>query len=64
MYLTKEQQLVVEGRLTQGYCVLGKTFSTTNGLLAFVCVKGKHTVVINTLGYDEHSFGRTWKIFD
>ena len=64
MYLTKEQKVVVENREAQGYCVIGKTESLSNGLVAYVCTKGKHTLVINTLGYDEHMLGMIWKILD
>lgn len=63
-YLTKEQEAVVEYRLNQGYELFGKTSSTLNGLDAYVINKGKHLMVINSLGYDEHYQGKTWRIYE
>ncbi len=61
-FLTNEQKVVVEYRISKGYELLGKTKSTLNGLDAFVVNKGRHLMVINSLGYDEHCQGMTWKI--
>ena len=60
--MSKIQEIVVQKRLQDGYTLFGETCSLLNGLSAFVLVKGKHTLVINSLGYDEHTHGITWKI--
>lgn len=61
-FLTKEQEVVVNARMEQGYELFGITVSNTNGLDSFVISKGKHLMVINSLGYDEHCQGKTWKL--
>lgn len=63
-YLTNEQKLVVEHRLSKGYKLFGKTKSLLNGLDAFIVNKGNHLMVINSLGYDEHFQGKTWRIYE
>ncbi len=63
-FMTKEQKSVIWYRIRSGYELLGKTVSLTNGLDAFVVVKGKHLMVINSLGYDEHYLGKTWRIYE
>lgn len=63
-YLTEEQKAVVENRLSQGYDLFGKTKSLLNSLDAYVVNKGKHLMVINSLGYDEHTQGKTWRIYE
>lgn len=63
-YETKEQSCVVEARVKQGYEFFGKTKSTLNGLDAYILKKGKHLIVINSLGYDEHYQGKTWRIYE
>ena len=62
IYITEVQKVVVEKRIKDGYELLGKTVSTTNGLASFVLNKGRHLVVINSLGYDEHFHGKTWNV--
>jgi len=62
IYITEVQKLVVEKRIKDGYELLGKTVSTINSLTSFVLNKGKHLVVINSLGYDEHFHGKTWNV--
>ena len=64
MYITNEQKAVVEYRLNNGYELFGKTTSMLNGLDAYVVNKGKHLMVINSLGYDEHYQGKTWRIYE
>lgn len=59
---TKEQEAVVNCKLNQGYSILGTTVSLTNGLSSVALVKGKHMLVVNSLGYDEHFQGKTWNI--
>lgn len=61
-YITEAQKVVVEQRISNGYELFGTTTSLTNGLASFVLNKGKHLIVINSLGYDEHIQGKTWKI--
>lgn len=61
-FSTKEQEVVVQARLAQGYSLLGVTTSLFNAGKAFVVSKGKHCLVINSLGYDEHVKGVTWTI--
>lgn len=63
-YLTNEQKVVVECRLNQGYELFGRTRSLLNGLDACVVSKGNHLMVINSLGYDEHTQGKTWRIYE
>ncbi len=55
MFATKTQEVVINARMGDGYKCLGVVSSLVNGLDAFVLVKGKHTLVINSLGYDEHN---------
>ena len=52
--LTEEQKAVVDYRLMSGYELLGTKPSLLNGLDAYCLVKGRHTMLINTLGYDEY----------
>ena len=56
MFKTTEQKVVVECRIKSGY----ECFELDNG--DWMCVKGKHTMVINSLGYDKHVAGITYKI--
>jgi hypothetical protein len=56
------QQVVVSQRIKDGYTVLGESRSYNNGLTVVLLNKGSHTVAINTLGYDEHFKGKTWKL--
>lgn len=63
-YQSVEQQIVVDCKVKHGYTILGATKSSFNGLLAFVLTKGIHTIVINSLGYDEHYKGKTWRIYE
>jgi len=60
MFVTKEQQDVVEKRIEMGYECWGVTNAQLNGLDAFLMVKGSHTMCINSLGYCEHYNGRTY----
>ena len=53
-FLTEEQKVVVESRIANEYEVVEECVSLVNGLVAYKLVKGRHCVVINTLGYDEH----------
>jgi hypothetical protein len=45
-YLTNEQQVVVEARIKMGY----SSNEQSNGNI--LLYKGKHTMIINCLGYD------------
>jgi len=60
--MTEIQKVVIDARLIIGYSILGETLSILNGLPAYLIVKGKHTLVINSLGYDEHLPGMSWKL--
>lgn len=62
-YYNDMQKIVVEAKIKDGYELFGETRSDLNGLQAFMVVKGKHTMVINSLGYDEHYPGRNWRIY-
>ena len=55
--MTDIQSVVTQARIKDGYELLGYTESILNGLVAAVLVKGRSTLVINTLGYDEHTNG-------
>jgi hypothetical protein len=55
--MTDEQLVVIETRLKFGYVNVGRTRSVINGLMAIVVQKGRHVMVINSLGYDEYSGG-------
>ena len=59
-----EQSCVVKSKINSGYEVFGFTKSTLNGLDCVVLNKGNHLVVINSLGYDEHYKGKTWRIYE
>ena len=50
MFKTNEQKVVVENRVKQGYTA----YKTEQG--DFLLVKGKHTMCINCIGYDTHTF--------
>lgn len=63
-YYNDVQKIVVESRIRGGYSLVGNTRSIVNGLQAFMVVKGKHTMVINSLGHDEHVNGMTWRLYD
>lgn len=63
-YITEEQKSSVEYRVSQGYELFGRTKSLINDLDAYVVNKGKHLMVINSLGYDEHTQGKTWRIYE
>lgn len=58
----KEQEVVIQSRIKQGYEVLGTTRSLLNRLPATVLTKKSHTMVINSLGYDEHVKGVSWEL--
>lgn len=60
---TELQQRVIQSKVNNKYEILGVTTSLLNGLPAAVLVKARHTVVINSLGYDEHVNGMSWKLF-
>lgn len=57
-----EQETVIQSLLKQGYELLGNTRSLLNGLPAAVLAKQSHTMVINSLGYDEYVKGMSWKL--
>lgn len=52
--MTKEQRVVVEHRIKDGYELLGTKPSLLNGLDSYCLVKGKHVILVNSLGYDEY----------
>ena len=60
--VTKEQQSVVKCKLQQGYVKLGESKSIVNGLPVILLVKGRHTLAVNSLGFDEHYVGKVWKL--
>jgi len=62
MTMTKEQELVVSRKKKDGYAIWGTTKSAINGLDAVALTKGRHFIVVNSLGFDEHTFGRAWVI--
>lgn len=53
--MTNEQSAVIEAKISSGYKSLGK-YAGTSGVVGLceMLVKGKHTVLINALGYDEY----------
>jgi len=58
--MTDIQRIVVQARKSQGYEILGRVqCSCGEGILL---TKGRHTMVVNVLGYDEHVSGRTYKV--
>lgn len=61
-FVTVEQKVVVNHKLKQGYELFGTTNAMLNGMTAFVLNKGRHLIVVNSLGYDEHFAGKTWNI--
>ena len=60
--MTNEQKAVVDSKLKLGYTKLGVVASILNGLPAYLLTKGRLTVVINSLGFDEHYIGKTWRL--
>lgn len=60
--MTNIQSVVTQAKIKDGYELLGYTKSILNGELAPLLIKGRSTMVINTLGYDEHTKGKTWKL--
>ncbi len=56
------QEVVVNQRIKNGYDLLGESYSYNSGQIVIVLTKGSHTIAINTLGYDEHFKGKTWKL--
>jgi len=58
------QQAVCNGMVLDGYVVIGKSKSLVNGLDVILMSKGRHTIATNTLGYDEHTVGKSWRIFE
>lgn len=62
MYTTEVQKIVVESRLDNGYTLIGKVGGSLG--VVFVLTKGKHIIAINHLGYDEHTNGKNYKLFD
>lgn len=56
--LTKEQSVVLDAKVRDGYVILGayKPLSGISGICVAV-VKWKHTMYINALGYDEYLKG-------
>lgn len=60
--MTNIQAVVTQAKIKDGYELLGYTTSLLNGIIAPVLVKGRSTLVINTLGYDEHIKSKTWKL--
>lgn len=55
--LTVTQKCVVDYRTKNGYECHGMAQSRLNDLMAVVLVKGKHVMVVNSLGYDEYTGG-------
>ena len=60
--MTNVQKTVVENRLSNGYTILGESNSLSTQGRVVIINKGKHTMAINCLGYDEHTTGRTWSL--
>ena len=52
--MTKEQEVVVQSRVQDGYKLIGVVRSSLNGLNSYCLTKGRHTMLVNTLGYDEY----------
>lgn len=63
-YITKEQKVVVEQRILDGWEIAGFTKSMFNGLMAVFLIKGRNCKVINSLGYDEFLREITWRIYE
>jgi hypothetical protein len=62
LHMTDIQSVVTQTKIKDGYELMGYTTSLLNGLVSPVLVKGRSTLVINTLGYDEHTKGKTWQL--
>lgn len=52
--MTEEQEVVVRSRIKDWYELLGTVPSSLNGFDAYCLVKGRHTILVNSLGYDEY----------
>lgn len=58
------QDVVTESRIKNGYTFVGIARSLVSLGYVKVLTKGKHTVAINSFGYDEHFVGCTYFILD
>lgn len=54
------QETVVRSRLNSGYQYIFGVYSKLNDLGCILLQKGRHTMSINSLGYDEHVIGTTY----
>lgn len=62
--MTYTQETVTNARLADGYALLGYSDSTSVSGIVAVIIKGKHTMAINCMGYDEHTQGKTYRLRD
>jgi len=60
--MTQVQETVVQSRVNNGYVILGTVKSISVMGDCILMVKGRHTICINLLGYDEHVLGRTYSV--
>jgi hypothetical protein len=62
--MSNTQENVLTARLAEGYALLGYSDSVSVSGIVAVIAKGRHTMAINCLGYDEHTQGKTYKLRD
>jgi hypothetical protein len=62
--MSNTQETVLAARLAEGYALLGYSDSVSISGTVAVIAKGRHTMAINCLGYDEHTQGKTYKLRD
>jgi hypothetical protein len=58
------QDVVVESRLKRGYTLIGTARSPVSSGYVKILTKGKHSLAINSFGYDEYFIGCTYFILD
>ncbi len=58
------QDIVVEAKIKNGYTLIGTARSISSSGYVKILTKGKHTLAINSFGYDEHFIGCTYFILD
>lgn len=58
------QDVVTESRIKNGYTLVGTARSSVSSGHVKILTKGKHTVAINSFGYDEHFVGCIYFILD
>ena len=62
--MTDIQKIVVDRKIKDGYQKIGVAKSISVSGDVVLLLKGKHTIAINCLGYDEHTGNNTWGVYE